>query len=180
MGLIFITGGIRSGKSAFAEKLASQKGGNSVVYIATGLNTDSEMEQRIQLHQVRRPASWGLIEESYHLVGAITFGQTYEVALFDCLSTWISNRLLSVPEERWGDPSSVKPLFDDLRQWLEEVSKSEFTVIVVSSEAGLGGVAISRLGRWYADVLGEANQQVAQQADEVYAVLSGIPWRLKG
>lgn len=180
MGLIYITGGVRSGKSAFAEKLAIQKGGNSVAYIATGVNTDPEMDRRIRLHQERRPASWGLIEAPYQLGHLTALRPTYEVFLLDCLSSWISNRLLSAPEERWGDQSYAKELLDDLQDWLEESGKGACTVLVVSSEVGLGGVAMSRLGRWYADVLGEANQLVARQANEVYAVISGIPWRLKG
>lgn len=166
MTLILISGGVRSGKSQFAEDLANQKGAK-ILYQATGIACDQEMEERIEKHQKRRPEDWGLLESSYDLVADYL---DYDVVLVDCLSTWVSNRLIQEEEVT---------LLSELEEWLKGLESGQQTVIVVTSEVGLGGVAMSSLGRKFQDLLGEANQRVARQAQEVYAVISGIPWRIK-
>lgn len=168
MRLILVTGGIRSGKSGFAEELASEKGAR-VLYQATGLACDQEMETRIERHQKRRPKEWGLLESALDL--SIEAYNDYDVVLLDCLSAWISNHLLQ--EKERAEVLSI------LGTWLENLKGLPQTVIVVTSEVGLGGVAMSSLGRAFQDLLGESNQLVAHYADEVHAVMSGIPWRLK-
>ncbi|WP_027416954.1 bifunctional adenosylcobinamide kinase/adenosylcobinamide-phosphate guanylyltransferase [Aneurinibacillus terranovensis] len=178
MSLILVTGGVRSGKSAFAERIARETS-DSVLYVATGVCTDSEMEQRIEYHQKRRPVSWGLLESSDSLGSAEVY-DGFDVILIDCLSTWISNALLTVPEDSIRDSGVTKRILNDTADWISLIQTFAGTVILVSTEAGLGGVAMSRLGRWFQDVLGEANQQIARAADEVYAVISGIPWQIKG
>lgn len=179
MSLILVTGGVRSGKSLFAERRAQEIGGK-ILYVATGMAYDQEMKRRIDLHKVRRPDQWGLAECSYHLDDMLAPAAEYNGILLDCLSTWVSNRLMEVPEDRIRDNQVAEKLHQDLRRWLEAVARLQKSIVIVTSEVGLGGVAMTRLGRWFQDVLGEANQQVAQEADEVYAVMSGIPWRIKG
>jgi adenosylcobinamide kinase/adenosylcobinamide-phosphate guanylyltransferase len=102
------------------------------------------------------------------------------VVLVDCLSTWVSSRLMEVPEPEWRSEAVTQAIVREAETWLSAVERSEKTVIAVTSEVGLGGVAMNRLGRWFADVLGEINQRTAQSADKVYVVWSGIPWRIKG
>jgi adenosylcobinamide kinase/adenosylcobinamide-phosphate guanylyltransferase len=170
MSLCFVTGGVRSGKSAFAEEFAFKRG-ERVLYIATGVNTDDEMNERIRAHKQRRPASWGLVEEPYDLNKTIDTYAKYDVILIDCLSTLVSNHLVA--------PESNQSVDSTLPQWLEMILKMEASFIVVSNEVGLGGVAMSSLGRAFQDQLGKANQLVATEADEAYAVFSGIPMRLK-
>lgn len=179
MSLILITGGVRSGKSHFAEQRAHELGG-SILYVATGKAYDQEMEIRIQLHQSRRPADWGLAECTHQLDAIFQDPTGYKGILIDCLSTWVSNRLMEVPEENIRDENVTHTLREDLKRWVAAARDLEIPVFVVTCEAGLGGVAMSRLGRWFQDVLGECNQWAASEADEVYAVLSGIPWRIKG
>ncbi len=178
MSLTLITGGVRSGKSQFGEDLASA--GKSVLYIATGVRTDEEMKTRIELHQKRRPVNWTTLEEPASLLATLPYYAACDTVLIDCLSTWISNRMIQVAEEQWRDPLLTQAMKAELAEWLNAASTLQANIIVISTEAGLGGVAMSRLGRWFQDVLGEANQMVAQAANEVYAVLSGIPLRLKG
>jgi adenosylcobinamide kinase / adenosylcobinamide-phosphate guanylyltransferase len=173
MTLILVTGGVRSGKSGFAEELAKKKGGK-VLYQATGISCDQEMENRIERHRKRRPKEWGLLESTLDL--SIVAYSEYDVILVDCLSTWVSNHLVQA-EEKAGHWEAG--FLSVLRKWLDSLSLLDQTVIVVTSEVGLGGVAMSSLGRAFQDFLGEANQMVAMQSDEVYAVMSGIPWRLK-
>ncbi|MGE7273367.1 bifunctional adenosylcobinamide kinase/adenosylcobinamide-phosphate guanylyltransferase [Brevibacillus panacihumi] len=179
MSLILVTGGVRSGKSGFAEELASETG-KRVLYVATGEAKDEEMHSRIALHRSRRPADWGCVEIPLRLSESIQAAREYEVVLIDCLSTWVSNRLMAVPEPEWRSEAITREVYEEATSWLDGVAASSRTVIAVTSEVGLGGVAMSRLGRWFADVLGDVNQMTARRADTVYAVLSGIPWRIKG
>lgn len=179
MSIVLVTGGVRSGKSAFAERLAQEKSA-SVLYVATGVCSDEEMEQRITLHRRRRPASWGLAETPCDADEMIASYSAYDVVLFDCISTWISNLLIDVPEEKWRDPAETERILGKIDCWLSAVRDYPGTIIAVTSETGLGGVAMSKLGRWFQDTLGEANQRIASEAEEVYAVLSGIPWKIKG
>ncbi|MDR7317195.1 bifunctional adenosylcobinamide kinase/adenosylcobinamide-phosphate guanylyltransferase [Brevibacillus nitrificans] len=181
MSLILVSGGVRSGKSRFAEELA-EKTSESVLYVATGEAWDEEMTARIARHQARRPASWGCVEVGGRLTESMAPAADYEVVLVDCLSTWVSNRLMSVPEQELRSEAITREVLRDAQEWLDYIAAAgqKQTVIAVTSEVGLGGVALSRLGRWFADVLGDVNQMTARQADAVYAVLSGIPWRIKG
>jgi adenosylcobinamide kinase / adenosylcobinamide-phosphate guanylyltransferase len=179
LSLIVVTGGVRSGKSRFAEELAAQAG-SPVLYVATGQVWDEEMKQRIERHRARRPRDWGLAETNGTLSAALPQMERYPVVLLDCLSTWISTRLMSVPEASWRDEAISRALMDEAELWLDAACSGGRTVIAVTSEVGLGGVAMTKLGRWFADVLGDVNQLAARRADTVYAVLAGIPWRIKG
>ncbi|MGG4493606.1 bifunctional adenosylcobinamide kinase/adenosylcobinamide-phosphate guanylyltransferase [Brevibacillus reuszeri] len=179
MSLIVVTGGVRSGKSRFAEELATESG-RRVLYVATGQAWDAEMRARIELHKERRPIDWGCMEVGEHLTDYVGASVEYDVVLIDCLSTWVSNRLMNISEEEWRSEEHTAALLQEAEAWLGQVQASSQTVIAVTSEVGLGGVAMNPLGRWFADVLGDVNQMSAQQASTVYAVLSGIPWRIKG
>ncbi|MCM3469288.1 bifunctional adenosylcobinamide kinase/adenosylcobinamide-phosphate guanylyltransferase [Brevibacillus borstelensis] len=179
MSLILVTGGVRSGKSRFAEELA-RDAAQDVLYVATGKAWDDEMARRIELHRERRPDTWGLCELGGRLSESLDASKGYSVVLLDCLSTWVSGRLMDIPEQAWRDESITKEIVGEAKAWLDAVAQTNQTVIAVTSEVGLGGGAMSRLGRWFADILGDVNQQAARQADTVYAVIAGLPWRMKG
>jgi len=177
--LILVTGGVRSGKSRFAEELAAAEG-ERVLYVATGQAWDDETAERIRQHRKRRPAHWGLLELTDCLTDVMQSAGEYQAVLLDCLSGWISRRLIELPEERLWDEVITAELFRELEQLIDHGRTYRGTVIIVTNEVGLGGIALTPLGRRYADVLGEANQMAARHADEVYAVLAGVPWRIKG
>lgn len=179
MKLILVTGGVRSGKSRFAEELAASAG-EQVLYVATGQAWDEETSRRIERHRERRPAHWGLQEVADSLSEVLPPEGGYQAVLLDCLSGWISGRLMRLSEERLGDDAESRQLFRELEQLLERGHLYSGAVVIVTNEVGLGGVALTPLGRRFADMLGEANQLVASRADEVYAVWAGLPWRLKG
>lgn len=181
MSLMLVTGGVRSGKSRFAEELATRTG-ETVIYVATGEAWDAEMAVRIERHKARRPASWACVEAGGRLAESLEACAGYGVVLVDCLSTWVSSRLMSVPEEQWRSEAITRDVLREAEEWLAAVAQrgAQQTVIAVTSEVGLGGVAMNRLGRWFADVLGDVNQLAARQAKTVYAVMAGIPWRIKG
>jgi adenosylcobinamide kinase/adenosylcobinamide-phosphate guanylyltransferase len=138
------------------------------------------MQARIESHQARRPNTWHCLESPKELAAQTDSYQGYDVVLLDTVSAWISNRLVEVPEERCGDQDVTLQIKKEINEWMERLTGIPGTCIVVTDEVGLGGVAMTRLGRWFQDVIGDANQAIAKQAHEVYMVISGIPWRIKG
>ncbi|HHW37364.1 MAG TPA: bifunctional adenosylcobinamide kinase/adenosylcobinamide-phosphate guanylyltransferase [Bacillales bacterium] len=178
MTITLVTGGVRSGKSRFAEARAKEVS-PSVLYVAFGVSIDHEMEQRINKHQIRRPKEWGLLEEPYGLLNGIHIYQSYDCILVDSIETWVSNQCIRIPKEQLKNPEYPAAILQETKEWLAHISELKCSIIIVTSETGLGGVAMSPLGRFFQDVLGEVNQLIAEQADEVYAVISGIPVRIK-
>lgn len=178
MALTYVTGGVRSGKSEYAEKLA-QASNKSVLYVAFGVNTDAEMQSRIEKHQLRRPQDWGVVEQPYELISSCEQYRDYDVVLVDCFSTWLTNKIIQIPETELRNETYRIEIFHEVQEWIANIQQMPQQIIVVSSEVGLGGVAMSPLGRLFHDLLGECNQIIARAADEAYAVLSGLPVRLK-
>lgn len=179
--LYFITGGARSGKSTFAEKLAAsfQK---KVLYVATCEPGDEEMIKRIKIHRERRPPSWETVEEPYDVETVIsTYGNRYGTILIDCLTLFVTNHLLKTGPI--DDYSSEDDREKEVLQHVENMAKGLLGVeahgIIVSNEVGMGLVPDNPLGRFYRDVLGKANQIAASMAHEVYFMVSGIPLRIK-
>ena len=172
--LIFILGGARSGKSAFAERLARR--GRRVLFVATAEARDEDMKRRIAAHRQRRPAGWDTLEEPLDLVSALRpLLHRYDTFLLDCLPLWVSNLLLDEPV-RAEDGSRIQ---DAARELLDLVAESPATWILVSNEVGQGIVPSSALGRAYRDSLGRVNQLAASRADRVYLMASGLALELK-
>jgi len=180
--LIFVTGGARSGKSTFAEKLASQFE-DSVSYIATSLPFDDEMKRRIEFHRRQRPSAWKTYEQYKDLNRIILESHTQGI-LLDCITIMITN-LMMEEDLDWDNIC-----FEDLQRVEDKISceiekvitaarQSQGQVIVVSNELGMGLVPEYPLGRAFRDIAGRMNQKLARSADEVYFVVSGIPMRLK-
>ncbi|OYD07315.1 bifunctional adenosylcobinamide kinase/adenosylcobinamide-phosphate guanylyltransferase [Paludifilum halophilum] len=173
-----VTGGVRSGKSGFAERMAARLE-DEVLYVATGVAGDTEMEHRVAAHRRRRPASWGLLEEPLQLPERLS-GVKERVLLVDCLSTWTANRMMRLSEEEVNEDQGMfgKQMEQETDRLLSVLEKKE--AILVTSEVGLGGVLPSKMGRMFQDALGSVNQRVARAAGEVWMVVSGVPWRVKG
>lgn len=172
--LILVLGGARSGKSRFALTLA-QGIGPRVLFIATAAPGDEEMKHRIEEHRRHRPPTWKTVEA---LAGA---GEAlkreaggYQAAVVDCLTLLLSNLMGEGEQE---DP----PLEQKMRAEVEALieAASLLPVIVVSNEVGMGMVPMSPLARRYRDLLGLANQLLAQAADEVYFLIAGMPLKVK-
>jgi len=171
--LIFITGGARSGKSAFALNLANSMGKRKC-YLATAQALDSEMEERIAKHKEERGPDWDSIEEPL-LLAEMMHGAKgrYDVILLDCLTLWVSNLM---HELNTFDSLLLATRLDQL---LSACITSSSIIIVVSNEVGLGIVPENKLAREFRDIAGTANQLFAKAADEAYFVVSGIPLKLK-
>ena len=177
--LIFVLGGARSGKSAFAEQLArnpSAGSGGRVLYVATAEALDEEMRHRIDAHRRQRPASWDTLEEPLSLPSALASKLPgYETCLLDCLTLWISNQLLA----REGDPNAEHEILAAAGELLEVYEQSPASWIVVSNEVGLSVVPASPLGRTFRDVQGRVNQMFAARADRAYLMVAGLAMDLK-
>ncbi|MGE0228529.1 MAG: bifunctional adenosylcobinamide kinase/adenosylcobinamide-phosphate guanylyltransferase [Dehalococcoidia bacterium] len=170
----FVTGGARSGKSRFAERLAASTG-REVVYVATLEPLDAEMEHRVTRHRESRPAAWRTIEAPRDPLTALDAAPAEACVLLDCLSLWVTNLLLDAAPE--PDPAAVGALAADVERrvgaLLEAVSRRPGPLIVVSNEVGAGIVPEHALGRAFRDLLGWANQQVAASASRAWLLVAG-------
>ena len=177
--LILVLGGVRSGKSDYAEELAQSLGQTQVLFVATAEAGDAEMARRIAAHQQSRPALWRTLEAPRNIGEAIQhdLGDA-AVVLVDCITLLVSNVMLALGD----DPDSAQAenaVQDEIQALLRVCRCSPMTCIAVSNEVGLGVVPEHRLGRLYRDLLGKANQALAAQADEVYLLVAGLAVELK-
>lgn len=178
--IILVTGGARSGKSSFAETLALFSG-QKVVYFATAEAFDAEMEERIKLHRIRRPAGWSTVEEPLAVVEKmVQYTGEGQVILLDCLTLWLSNLLLAELNEQ-GEPqeSCEHKIARQVEHLIEVALGGQATLICVSNEVGWSLVPENKLGRLYRDMAGRANQTLARAAAEVYMVVAGYPLEIK-
>lgn len=182
---ILILGGARSGKSRFAQELAQQLG-KRVLFVATGEPLDEEMEARVKEHKLSRPQNWRTLEASVNVSERIREQiHDADVVIIDCLTLLVSNVLTRGDKESLeSDQVDYAAMSDRVVAEMEGlvrcINNTNATFIVVSNEVGMGLVPPYRLGRDYRDLLGKANQLLAQQADDVYFMVAGIPWQLKG
>jgi adenosylcobinamide kinase/adenosylcobinamide-phosphate guanylyltransferase len=181
-GLTLVLGGVRAGKTRFAERLAARYGGR-VCYVATAEPGDDEMRARIAAHRASRPAGWLTVEASRDVAGALGAIERPDALLLDCLTVWASNVLLDrldpdAPSERGvrAAEAAATAAVDALLDWRRAAG---VPLIVVSNEVGLGVMPPFPLGRVFQDVLGRLNQRLAAGADEVYLVVAGLALPLK-
>jgi adenosylcobinamide kinase/adenosylcobinamide-phosphate guanylyltransferase len=173
----FILGGARSGKSTYAERLAMQSGGR-VLYVATAQAQDDEMRGRIAAHQRSRPASWQTRELSAELSSQLLAAPVLaDVILVDCLTLLISNLVLkaSADMDHPDAAAATTSVLVEIGGLLEAIRSIDAHWLIVSNEVGQGLVPPYPVGRLYRDLLGWANQRMAQAADEVIWMVAGIP-----
>ncbi|MBQ8682215.1 MAG: bifunctional adenosylcobinamide kinase/adenosylcobinamide-phosphate guanylyltransferase [Selenomonadales bacterium] len=176
--IILVTGGSRSGKSTFAEKYAA-KFGTKVAYVATAQVCDDEMQHRVDLHQNRRPSSWKTYECPLEAEKAIRdASKTHDMILFDCITIYITNVLLSDYREH-EIAKHYEAVTSAAERLVESAKASDSTVIFVTNEVGSGIVPAGALSREYRDLAGLANQLIAKAADEVYLVTCGLATEIK-
>jgi adenosylcobinamide kinase/adenosylcobinamide-phosphate guanylyltransferase len=177
--LTLILGGARSGKSAYAERLAARAGGR-ILYVATAEAGDDEMAERIAAHRAGRPAGWTTLEAPRGAGAAIlATGMEYDVVLLDCLTLLANNVIVPLPEPI-SAPEAEAALRREVDSLLAVYAASSAKWLVISNEVGLGLVPPYPLGRVYRDALGRANQQLAGAADHVYFMVAGLPLVVKG
>ena len=154
--VILVTGGARSGKSNFAEKLCKDQN-NNTAYIATSIPFDDEMKERVKKHKESRPQNWKTYEiykDIYTIINDIS--KEHKTVILDCVTLLVNNLMFTYEID------------------IDNSTQDEI------NELGLGGVSINKLTRIYTDIIGRINQQIATHSDEVYFVVSGIPMKIKG
>ncbi|PLX98136.1 MAG: bifunctional adenosylcobinamide kinase/adenosylcobinamide-phosphate guanylyltransferase [Desulfuromonas sp.] len=170
--IVYITGGSRSGKSSYAQKLAEEHVGD-LLYVATAEVRDDEMAVRVGRHQAERGERWQVLEEPLQLAEAIppAAGEAAAI-LIDCLTLWLSNQL-----EEYGD-KELK-IYHEATTLIEALRQLNATTYIVSNELGSGIVPENRVARTFRDLAGLLNQKIAEAADEAWLVVSGLPLKLK-
>lgn len=162
--IILITGGQRSGKSEYAERLALSLS-DTPIYMATAHIWDEELRKRVRLHQERRGPQWTNIEEEKHLSRHDVQGR---VVLIDCCTLWLTNFFTDTME-------SIKEVADEF----DRFTAQDATFIFVTNEIGMGGTSSNAAQRRFTDLLGWLNQHIAAVADEVVLMVSGISVKVK-
>lgn len=191
--IVLVTGGARSGKSAFAEEQLADR--ERVCYIATGLprEEDPEWQERIRLHQERRPASW-TTQEQYAGLADWLREQSHPVYLLDCATLLTSNSLFDLIAQHFPDKLELTEenflsrqeqsfllqlLEEEWQELLSTIRQTDAECWIVTDEVGLGIVPETRLGRFFRDVQGKINQLIAKEASEAYLVICGLAQQLK-
>lgn len=195
--LILILGGARSGKSSYAESLATQMAGaRSVLYVATATAEDDDMRARIGAHRAARPASWTTLEAPRDPAAALLAHDAVAphaaetargVAIVDCITLLVSNLLLGGPDATVDpeqmDAASVDAAESRVQQattrLLDVYRAGSRSLLLVSNEVGMGVVPPYALGRIYRDLLGRVNARLAAEADHVVLMLAGLPIEVK-
>ncbi|WP_438347353.1 bifunctional adenosylcobinamide kinase/adenosylcobinamide-phosphate guanylyltransferase [Paenibacillus sp. FA6] len=183
--ITLVTGGARSGKSSFAEKLCMSIS-QEAVYVATAQAFDDEMKERIALHKLQRDEAnyrWRTVEEPFQLVKLLSAWRENSLGeedsaptiLVDCLTLWLSNILLSVE----GKTDMFEQVKAEILQLVDEVQLYPGQLIMVTNEVGNGIVPEYPLGRIYRDLAGIMNQAISRNCAQVFLVTAGIPIELK-
>ncbi|WP_298606271.1 bifunctional adenosylcobinamide kinase/adenosylcobinamide-phosphate guanylyltransferase [uncultured Veillonella sp.] len=180
--IILCSGGARSGKSEFAEQLALSLKGRKA-YVATGQAFDDEMKDRIKKHQLRRGKEWITFEIPLHLhKNWEEIKNVSDVILIDCLTMFTSNHVFAHGDiNTQEDANRIESIIlKELRLLLQEINNSnDKTVIFVTNEIGLGIVPENKLARYFRDITGRVNREVASTANKMYLTISGITIELK-
>lgn len=177
-----VFGGARSGKSAYAEKLAIASG-KEVAYIATAHAGDGEMAVRIAHHQRQRPAVWTTVEEPLALGSTVQhWAAPGRLVLVDCLTLWLSNLMFSGGTEypEVGEIELPSRFHEERAALLGALGHAAGDVVLVSNEVGMGIVPYGAISRAFTDEAGRLNQAVAAVCDSAVFVAAGLPLVLKG
>jgi adenosylcobinamide kinase/adenosylcobinamide-phosphate guanylyltransferase len=167
-----VLGGVRSGKSRYAQQLAERA--THVTFVATAeRRDDEEMHLKIERHRADRPGSWTTVEEPLRLAAVIAAADRSGPVLVDCLTLFTANLLEAYAENELALQAEIDSL-------CEALGSVPATVILVSNEVGSGVVPAYVSGRRFRDLVGEINQRVAAVADTVVLMVAGLPLALKG
>jgi adenosylcobinamide kinase/adenosylcobinamide-phosphate guanylyltransferase len=179
--ITLVTGGSRSGKSSFAENLL--KGTDDVLYIATAIITDVEMEHRIKKHVDSRNSNWTTYEGFFDLDKAIE-QHDMENIMLDCVTIMTTNLMFkqeldfdNMPMEEVDE--LLKNIKVEFQKLILKAKESNKNLVMVTNEVGLGLVPETKLSRIFRDIAGFVNQYIASLSDEVYLICCGLPLKLK-
>ena len=179
--ITLVTGGSRSGKSTYAEGL--YEGNDAVLYIATAIITDKEMQKRIEIHKESRNQKWETAE-AYKDLDKIVSNTSKRDIILDCVTVMITNLMFDkeTPIENLTlaeIEELEKEIVGEFKKLIKEVISRDKNLILVTNEVGYGLVPEYKLGRIFRDIAGRVNQELARHSDEVYLVSCGLPLKLK-
>lgn len=182
--ICLVIGGIRSGKSAYAENKVGEFNSSAcrpILYVATGVAFDEEMEDRIQRHRESRPRDWITLDEPVQLAKKLSSmlrnADGIGAVIIDSIDVWVANLLMEFQtEDRLTQEKIVVQETDKLLCLIKGAGQP---FVIVTSEVGLSLVSPEPLGRLFQDLLGTVNQRIATVATEVYLVVAGIPNKIK-
>lgn len=198
--IIFVTGGARSGKSTFAEKLAKElwqyETNKKIAYIASGEYTDDEFNERIKQHQLRRSDEFQSYEIPIYINHKIEqIKKNHKIIIWECVATWLGNLYYKEYENKSkiidenlecllsptknNQETQLYYNIDSSKIDFEELYKSENILIIVSNETGMGIVPADKLSREYRDEIGNINKRIANNSDYVFFSLNGITLKIK-
>jgi len=163
--VIFITGGIRSGKSAYAVELAMRY--EKRLFLATAEAFDSEMKKRIEKHRKERGSLFETKEVPVYLADAINSISDADVCVIDCVTVWLNNLM-------------HYDRLDEIDNFKKAIKNPKSDLIIVSNEVGMGIMPNNEMARRYADLLGELNKEIAESASEVFLMISAVALKIKG
>ena len=166
--IILITGGTRSGKSSYAQKLALEMSSNPV-YVATAKVWDEDFKERVDKHKSSRDERWINMEEQRNVSDLPLSGK---VAVVDCVTLWLTNFFSD--HKYQIDPSLVA-----IQKEIDAMKEMDASYIIITNEIGMGVHAETEIGRKFTDLQGWANQYIASIADKVIFMVSGIPVTIK-
>lgn len=181
--MIVVTGGARSGKSAHVEGLVARHY-PQVLYIATSIVTDDEMDGRIARHRAQRPAHWRTLE-CYHNLDQVIRQQVQpgEAVVIECITTLLANLLYDASGGADPETLDFAALEVTLQQQIDALIAAcldtQVPVYIVTNELGMSITPENRLARHFVDIAGRANQKLAQAAGAVWLVVSGIGVKIK-
>lgn len=166
--ITLVTGGQRSGKSSYAQKLALTLSSNPI-YLATSAVWDEEHRQRIERHKADRGAEWTNVEELKDLQNITVEGR---LVVIDCVTLWSTNFFTEYEGDTLQSLEAITSRFDQFVQ-------QDAHFIFVTNEIGLGGISANDLQRRFTDLIGWVNQYIASKSDEVILMVSSIPMKIK-
>ncbi|PGL71815.1 bifunctional adenosylcobinamide kinase/adenosylcobinamide-phosphate guanylyltransferase [Bacillus sp. AFS055030] len=188
--MIFVIGGARSGKSSYAEKRIKELQTNTdeVVYIATAIPFDKDMNERVKRHQEDRPINWHTVEQ-YKQFNQLKMNEEFiksKYIILDCMTVMITNLMFDhytdIDYETIKNDQINKlelEIENEVNELIDVCDQHGKTFIIVSNEVGYGLVPSYRLGRIFRDIAGRINQKIASRAEEVVLVTAGIPLKIK-
>jgi adenosylcobinamide kinase/adenosylcobinamide-phosphate guanylyltransferase len=180
--VILLLGGARSGKSRFAQEYAWRSGAK-VLFVATAVAGDEDMRLRIQKHKQDRPAEWRTLEAPVDIGRLIELNAgDAKLIVIDCITMLVNNVFSKYDDKQFetiSDTVLEKDVVKEIERLQQCLKKVNASFLIVSNEVGLGLVPNNRMGRLYRDILGRANQMLAQTSDEVFLLVAGIPLKIK-
>ncbi|MGE4266390.1 MAG: bifunctional adenosylcobinamide kinase/adenosylcobinamide-phosphate guanylyltransferase [Deferribacterales bacterium] len=165
--ITLVTGGIKSGKTAYALRLCGEY--SSKTYVATAEAFDEAMQDKIDLHKAERDGSWTTIEEPVSLHSVFDNAENQDVVLIDCITMWLNNLIykqLNIEKH--------------IEHFMERLAECKKPVVIVTNETGLGVMPANPEGCKFADELGKLNTRLAAASDSVVFMISSIPLAIKG